>query len=238
MDYLFLPGFGASLQILKVEIGGDVQSTDGTEPSHMHSVDDENYERGYEWVLMVEAKRRNPNITLYGLSWGFPGWVGEGTEHPWTNSTVTYTVKWLLGAKNYYNLDIDYIGIWNEKSWNKDYTLALKAAITTVGLKTKIVGHDASWDVCDDLSKDSEWAAAIDVISAHYPGTEIKPNCCALNKVQWVCCVLLSHGQDSMKSGKSYGRQHIGVSSPNRDGSFFSTERALDYWITAAAMWH
>lgn len=24
MDYLFLPGFGASLQILKVEIGGDV----------------------------------------------------------------------------------------------------------------------------------------------------------------------------------------------------------------------
>jgi galactosylceramidase len=185
MDYLFLPGFGASLQILKVEIGGDVQSTDGTEPSHMHSVDDENYERGYEWVLMVEAKRRNPNITLYGLSWGFPGWVGEGTEHPWTNSTVTYTVKWLLGAKNYYNLDIDYIGIWNEKSWNKDYTLALKAAITTVGLKTKIVGHDASWDVCDDLSKDSEWAAAIDVISAHYPGTEIKPNCCALNKVQW-----------------------------------------------------
>ena len=31
MDYLFLPGFGASLHILKVEIGGDVQSTDGTE---------------------------------------------------------------------------------------------------------------------------------------------------------------------------------------------------------------
>ena len=68
MDYLFLPGFGASLQILKVEIGGDVQSTDGTEPSHMHSADDENYQRGYEWKVMVEAKRRNSNITLYGLS--------------------------------------------------------------------------------------------------------------------------------------------------------------------------
>ncbi len=48
MDYLFLPGFGASLHILKVEVGGDVQSTDGTESSHMHSADDENYERGYE----------------------------------------------------------------------------------------------------------------------------------------------------------------------------------------------
>ena len=36
LDYLFKPGFGAALQILKVEIGGDAQSTDGTEASHMH----------------------------------------------------------------------------------------------------------------------------------------------------------------------------------------------------------
>jgi galactosylceramidase len=185
MDYLFLPGFGASLHILKVEIGGDVQSTDGTEPSHMHSANDENYERGYEWKVMVEAKRRNPNITLYGLSWGFPGWVGEGTHSPWTNSTVAYTMKWILGAKKYYNIDIDYIGIWNERSWDKRYTLALKAAITAAGLKTKIVGHDAGWNVCNDLSKDSEWAAAVDVIGAHYPGSNIGENCPALNKVQW-----------------------------------------------------
>ena len=68
MDYLFLPDFGASLHMLKVEIGGDTQSTDGTEPSHMHSVNDGNYQRGYEWRVMVEVKRRNPNITLYGLS--------------------------------------------------------------------------------------------------------------------------------------------------------------------------
>ena len=185
MDYLFLPGFGASLQILKVEIGGDVQSTDGTESSHMHSADDENYERGFEWRLMVEAKRRNPNITLAGLSWGFPAWVGEGTKQPWTNSTVVYTMKWLLGAKKYYDLDIDYIGIWNERGWNKTYTLALKAAITAAGLKTKIVGHDAGWDVCNDLSNDPEWAAVVDVISAHYPAAGIQANCPTLDKVQW-----------------------------------------------------
>jgi len=185
MDYLFLPGFGASLDILKVEIGGDVQSTDGTEASHMHLADDENYARGYEWKLMIDAKKRNPNVILYALSWGFPGWIGEGTDLPWTNSTVEYTLKWILGAKKYYNLDIDYIGIWNERSWNKWYTLALKSAIDKAGLKTKIVGHDNGWDVCDDLLKDSEWAAAIDVISAHYPGSAIKSNCPALGKVQW-----------------------------------------------------
>ena len=51
------PNFGASLPILKVEIGGDSQSTDGTESSHMHSANEENYQRGYEWWLMKEAKR-------------------------------------------------------------------------------------------------------------------------------------------------------------------------------------
>ncbi|UJR34751.1 hypothetical protein I4U23_027529 [Adineta vaga] len=186
MDYFFLPGFGASLHMLKVEIGGDVQSTEGTEPSHMHSADDENYQRGYEWKTMVEAKKRNPNITLYALSWGFPNWLGEGTRLPWTNSTVEYTMKWILGAKKYYNLDIDYIGIWNERSWNKAYTLALRAAIITAGLKIKIVAHDGTdWNVCNDLSNDAEWTAAIDIIGAHYPAAGIAANCAALNKTQW-----------------------------------------------------
>lgn len=185
MDYLFLPGFGASLHILKVEIGGDAQSTDGTEPSHMHTADDENYQRGYEWKTMVDAKQRNPNITLYGLSWGFPGWVAEGKGSPWTNSTVRYTLNWLLGAKKYYDLEIDYVGIWNERSWNKEYTLALKGAIAAAGLKTRIVGHDAGWDVCNDLAKDTDWTAAVDVIGAHYVGSSIASECASLNKVQW-----------------------------------------------------
>ena len=51
LDFLFLPNFGASLHILKVEIGGDAQSTDGAESSHMHNPWEENYHRGYEWYL-------------------------------------------------------------------------------------------------------------------------------------------------------------------------------------------
>src|SRR5205807_9768430 len=34
LDYLFKPGYGADLQILKVEVGGDTNSTSGAEPSH------------------------------------------------------------------------------------------------------------------------------------------------------------------------------------------------------------
>ena len=46
LDYLFKPQFGASLHILKVEIGGDAQSTEGTEHSHMHTESEEDYTRG------------------------------------------------------------------------------------------------------------------------------------------------------------------------------------------------
>jgi hypothetical protein len=53
----------------------DVMSTSGTEPSHMHSRDDLNCNRGYETWLAREAKQRNPAIKLWGLSWGVPAWV-------------------------------------------------------------------------------------------------------------------------------------------------------------------
>jgi hypothetical protein len=52
LDYLFKPHYGAPLQHLKVEVGGDTNSTDGSEPSHMRTRTDENYDRGYEWWLM------------------------------------------------------------------------------------------------------------------------------------------------------------------------------------------
>uniref|UniRef100_A0A8C4KDJ0 Galactocerebrosidase n=1 Tax=Dromaius novaehollandiae TaxID=8790 RepID=A0A8C4KDJ0_DRONO len=123
LDYLFKPNFGAALHILKVEIGGDGQSTDGTEPSHMHYEDDENYFRGYEWWLMKEAKKRNPQIKLIGLPWTFPAWIGKGENWPYDHPDVTvyYIVSWILGAKQYHDLDIDYIGIWNERAFNSKY---------------------------------------------------------------------------------------------------------------------
>jgi len=55
LDYLFKPNYGASLQILKVEIGCDANSTNGAEASHMRSPIDSNYTRGYEWWLMEQA---------------------------------------------------------------------------------------------------------------------------------------------------------------------------------------
>lgn len=62
LDLLFKPGYGAALHILKVEIGGDSQSTEAVEHSHMHTEDDLNMKRGYEGWLLAQAKARNPGI--------------------------------------------------------------------------------------------------------------------------------------------------------------------------------
>ena len=56
----------------------------------MYTADDaspQRFERGYEFWLMREARRRNPDIVLYGLPWSWPGWVGKGTRRGPLNST-------------------------------------------------------------------------------------------------------------------------------------------------------
>nr|XP_026257594.1 galactocerebrosidase isoform X3 [Urocitellus parryii] len=189
LDYLFKPNFGASLHILKVEIGGDGQTTDGTEPSHMHYTLDENYFRGYEWWLMKEAKKRNPDITLIGLPWSFPGWLGKGFNWPYVNLELTayYIVSWILGAKRYHDLDIDYIGIWNERSFDSNYIKVLRRMLNTQGLqKVKIIASDNLWEpISTSMLLDSALWKVIDVIGAHYPGTHTVRNAQLTQKKLW-----------------------------------------------------
>ncbi|XP_051795591.1 galactocerebrosidase isoform X2 [Acanthochromis polyacanthus] len=174
LDYLFKPNFGASLHILKVEIGGDAQTTDGTEPSYMHYDNDENYFRGYEWWLMKEAKKRNPNITLIGLPWAFPGWVGRGSNWPYDYPDITaaYVVKWILGAKQYHDLDIQYVGIWNERRYNAKYIKVLRNLLDKVGQSgVGIIAADGDWSIANSMIDDLYLYDSVEVIGAHYPGT-------------------------------------------------------------------
>ncbi|XP_023681125.1 galactocerebrosidase isoform X1 [Paramormyrops kingsleyae] len=189
LDYLFKPNFGASLDIIKVEIGGDAQTTDGTEPSHMHNENDENYFRGYEWWLMKEAKKRNPNITLVALPWAFPGWVGHGTNWPYDYPDITayYVVSWIIGAKQYHDLDIDYIGIWNERKFNSNYIKLLRYTLDKSGLeKVKIVANDNLWQpISTSVLLDQELSKAVEVLGAHYPGTTTVMEALLTGKPLW-----------------------------------------------------
>jgi len=169
LDYLFKPYYGASLQHLKVEIGGDTNSTDGSEPSHMHTRTDENYERGYEWWLMKEAKARNPRIILDALPWGAPGWIGDGRYY--SQDMADYIVKFIKGAKEVHGLDIEYVGIWNETPYDIAYIKLLKKTLLANGLSTKIVAPDLyenQWRITDDFKTDPELKDAVYAIGAHY----------------------------------------------------------------------
>ncbi|XP_066132408.1 galactocerebrosidase isoform X2 [Saccopteryx bilineata] len=189
LDYLFKPNFGASLHSLKVEIGGDGQTTDGTEPSHMHYELDENYFRGYEWWLMKEAKKRNPNITLMGLPWSFPGWLGKGFNWPYVNLQLTayYVVTWIAGAKHYHDLDIDYVGIWNERSFDSNYIKVLRRMLNYQGFQqVKIIASDNLWQpISASMLLDAELLKVIDVIGAHYPGTRTVKQAWLTKKKLW-----------------------------------------------------
>src|SRR6266498_3667435 len=140
LDYLFKPGYGAAMQILKLEIGGDTNSTSGAEPSHQHTRADLNCNRGYEWWLAEQAKARNPGIKLSALVWGAPGWIGNGNY--WSNDSINYLISWLDCAKTH-NLTVDYLGGRNEKGRDLGWYKNLKPALNSHGYSAvKVVASD------------------------------------------------------------------------------------------------
>ena len=138
LDDLFRPNYGATLQLLKLEIGGDSNASVGAEPSIEPEAGHRDCNSGYEWWLAEQAVARNPNIKLYGLQWGAPGWVagtgGTGTfsasrQAPravtsdglatssrslWTQADIDYVLSWLDCARSH-GLTISYLGGWNER---------------------------------------------------------------------------------------------------------------------------
>jgi galactosylceramidase len=170
LDLLFRPKFGASMSALLVEVPGDGNSTQGSEPSHMHSRDDLNFRRGYEWWLMREAKRRNPDLTLDACAWGCPGWVGNGNF--WSQDMCDYYVKWIQGLKSVYGLDLTAIGCRNEKGVNEDFAKRFRATLDANGLEMiKLHGFD-NWqtnkfDWTMDLKTDPDLRRAVDIFSNH-----------------------------------------------------------------------
>jgi Glycosyl hydrolase family 59/F5/8 type C domain len=171
LDYLFTPGYGAALQILKVEIGGDTNSTDGAEPSHMRTPSDLNCDRGYEWWLMEQAKARNPRIVLSALQWGAPGWTGSGDARPtiWTDRDIDYVTAW-LGCAARHHLHIDYLGGWNEGYSNAGWYVRLRKALNDRGYAdVKVVADDSfNWDVLTPMAADPAFRDAVDVVGQHY----------------------------------------------------------------------
>lgn len=185
LDYLFSPGVGAALQVIKVEVGGDTQSTDGTEASHMHTRTDLSCDRGFEWWLLREARLRNPSIVTYGLLWGMPGWVDNQTnrrpegfdwKHVYGSDMILYLTEWVRCAENFQNTSINWLGIWNESPWGTvSFVKALRTRLRDSGFdQTRLVlmdgglppATDAFWD---GLRDDAAFRDSFGAVGFHYP---------------------------------------------------------------------
>lgn len=195
LDYLFLPNFGASLHMLKVEIGGDADATEGAEPSHRHFKEDVgNFERGYEWWMMTEARKRNPNIKLYGLPWSFPGFLGNGSSHdfpstnPFTdiNATAEYVTEWATGALTHHNTRVDYVGESARSRCVPNYITHLMQPSFTRCVAGEWNERSSPQSYVDALRAHLDAAGFDDVQIAsgpHYPGTGLSPQDC--DQYEW-----------------------------------------------------
>lgn len=178
LDYLFAPRFGASLQHLKVEVGGDVNSTAGTEPSHARTRAELEhpkrayYERGYEFWLMKEARKRNPDIIFDCLQWGAPGWFDGGF---YSRDNAEYIAAFIKGAKKYHGVDILFAGTWNEKRsrHTRDWIVnTLRPTLDRNGLHhVGIVAddwHTPQWQFATEVFADSALRKAVHALGYHY----------------------------------------------------------------------
>jgi galactosylceramidase len=221
LDFLFKPNFGAALQHLKVEIGGGVNSSEGSEPSYARTRDEfehprpEYFQRGYEWWLMREAKKRNAGIRLDILQWGAPDWIGDqdfpdagdpnalawdqriprNRQKFFTRDNADFIAGFIQGAKQYHGLDIDYCGTWNEtpadNNWHGPrldvpWIKILRQTLDRRGLSgVKIVARDCGWKIAELMEQDGELKKVIDVVGAHYPERESTPAAKQCGKPLW-----------------------------------------------------
>lgn len=185
LDLLYKPKFGASVSALMTEIPGDGNATQGSMPSHMHTRDDLDYSRGYTWWVLREAKRRNPRLSLDAAAWSAPGWIGDNIGKAqqdqtrfFSQDTAYYYVKWLNGLRQVHGLELDAIGVRNEKGVDYVFPGTLRKTLNASGYsKVKVHGFD-NWPdewkfkFVHDMVNDPALRDGIDIIGAHINAPE------------------------------------------------------------------
>ncbi len=228
LDFLFKPYFGASLQHFKFELGGDVNSTCGTEPSHARTRQEMMnpirlyFERGYEWWLAREALKRNRNMFFDILQWGAPGWFDEGF---YSKDNAEYLASYIKGMKRYHNIDIAYCGLWNEKhipDLSRNYAVNILRPVLVKNRleKVKIVGNDMycsspkhhePWSYARELLNDSILKENIDILGYHYLNVDATQDVKLLDMPVWEseASILSGNWEDAHIFAQNTNRNYI-----------------------------
>jgi galactosylceramidase len=206
-------------------------SPPAAESSHEHFEGDLSYNRGYEYRLMKEARRRNPLIRIYALEWSVPGWVGgdgAGGVPPaaadYSDRNRRYTLDWLRGARDVWNCSVDYLGFWNEP-----HALAPPAYVMAMRIDLDAAGFQATRLVALDTR---EGAAATYVRAMANDSASI--NSTALQRA---IHAFGFHGGPTVANGASWLPQYRTLDPATRPRLFASEDGNLPCSMSGARSW-
>ena len=167
---------GIGVNHLKLEMGSDINSSSGTEPSVKRNADEKaNTARGAGYILAADAKRINPDLTLDMLWWSEPKWITDSEDvyaarYKWYKETLD-------SAYETYGLKFDYVSaVRNEREYDLEWVKYLSAHLKSETdcpydySSIKIVGGDevCTWSFADRMYEDAELMKAVDVVGSHY----------------------------------------------------------------------
>lgn len=173
---------GLNICYLKLEMGSDINSSSGTEPSTMRYENEiPDVRRSAGFILAADAKKTNPNLILDLLYWSEPKWVSDSGDvfaarYKWYKDTLN-------AAYREFGLTFDCVSPnRNERAvepeWIKYFSERLKTETDCLYdfSKIKIVAADeeGSWRIVDLMLQDEKLLSAVDIIGSHYisHGTE------------------------------------------------------------------
>lgn len=182
MRLLFQKDYGVCLRHIKIELGSDVNSSSGTEPSTKRSMEEPaDVTRGAGFQFAADAKAINPDITLDLLRWGEPAWVtrafsfsqqqGFEARYSWYRDT-------LVEAYHVYGLKFDFISADSNETDTADETwiLYLRGRLDMEKdapydfQKIKLVASDevGTRNIAAQMVENFKLRNAVDVIGLHY----------------------------------------------------------------------
>lgn len=161
---------------LKVEMGSDINSSSGTEPSVMrHREEKADVTRGSAYMLACDAKKVNPDLVLDMLYWSEPRWVTDSDDV--FDARYIWYKETLIQAYNVYGIKFDCVSVnRNERAveaeWIKYFANRLKSEKNCPYDFSKILivaaDEEGSWRISDLMLSDEKLRNSVDIIGSHY----------------------------------------------------------------------
>ena len=181
LTYMFDIEKGLGMSHIKLELGADINSTSGTEPSVKRSAEEPaDVTRGAGFIFAADALKINPDITLELLSWGVPGYINYAPEDEKQELRYRWFKETLDAAYGKYGLKFSYIDP-NineravEKEWIKYFSARLRnetdCPYPYSQIKIVIADEDACFNAAGDMLRDPDLMNSVDVIGIHYTST-------------------------------------------------------------------